>query len=91
MPETQESQISRVRVDSAGRIVIPADLRQSLGIKPGQDLILSGDSRGLHMQTFSQAVKTVQEAFAPYRVEGVSVVDELIRERQEEARREYRE
>jgi AbrB family looped-hinge helix DNA binding protein len=91
MPEPQESQVSRVRVDSAGRIVIPADLRQSLGIKPGQDLILSGDGRGIHLQTFLQAAKAAQDAFAPYRPEGVSVVDELIRERQEEARREYRE
>jgi AbrB family looped-hinge helix DNA binding protein len=91
MPEAQESNISRVRVDSAGRIVIPAEMRQSLGIQPGQDLILSGDGRGIHLQTFLQAAKAAQEAFAPYRPEGVSIVDELIRERRDEARREYRE
>lgn len=79
---------SRVRVDSAGRVVIPADLRDLLGIKPGHDLILSGDDHGIHIQTFDQAVLAAQEAFAPYRVPGVSVVDELLRDRREEAKRE---
>lgn len=86
---SQESNYSRVRVDSAGRVVIPAEVRQHFGIEPGQHLILREDDGGIHLQTFEQAVKTVQKAFAPYRVSGVSVVDELIREREEEARREY--
>ncbi len=89
MPEPQETHITRVRVDSAGRVVIPAEVRQHLGIEPGQDLILCEDARGIRLNTFEQAVKAAQEAFAPYRVPGVSVVDELIRERREEARREY--
>lgn len=89
MSESHETFSSRVRVDSAGRIVIPADLRDQLGIEPGHDLILSGDGHGIHLQTFDQTVRAAQEAFAPYRVPGVSVVDELIRDRREEARREY--
>ncbi len=89
MPEPHESNVSRVRVDSAGRVVIPANVRQHLGIAPGQDLILSEYAQGIRLQTFEQSVKAVQEAFAPYRVAGVSVVDELIREREEEARHEY--
>jgi AbrB family looped-hinge helix DNA binding protein len=88
MPESHESHFSRVRVDSAGRVVIPADVRQHLGIAPGQELICSEDAQGIRLQTFEQSVKAVQAAFAPYRVAGVSVVDELLREREEEARRE---
>ncbi len=41
-------------------------------------------TQGMH----AQAVQTVQNAFAPSRVAGISVVDELIREREEEACRE---
>jgi len=78
-----------VRVDTAGRVVIPAELRQKLGIKAGDELIVREDEFGIHLQTFTQAVKAVQEIFAPYRPQGKSVVDELIREREEEARREY--
>jgi AbrB family looped-hinge helix DNA binding protein len=89
MTEYHSQPIGRVRVDTAGRIVIPAELRAELAIEPGQELILSKEADGLHLQTFTQAVRAAQEAFAPYRVPGVSVVDELIRERREEARREY--
>ncbi len=89
--QSQESSYSRVRVDSVGRVVIPADVRQHFGIEPGQDLILREDDGGIHLQTFEQAVKAVQKTFAPFRVPGDSVVDELIREREEEARRENRE
>jgi AbrB family looped-hinge helix DNA binding protein len=89
MTEFHSQPIGRVRVDAAGRIVIPAELRSELAIEPGQELILSREADGLHLQTFAQAVRAAQEAFAPYRVSGESVVDELIRERREEARREY--
>ncbi len=88
MSEPREFHSFRVPVDTAGRVVIPAELRRHFGIKPGEELILSEDARGIHLQTFSQAAKAAQDAFAPYRVPGVSVVDELIRERHEEARRE---
>jgi AbrB family looped-hinge helix DNA binding protein len=81
MSEASTHPFSRVRADSAGRVVIPAGVRQHPGIEAGADLILSEDERGVHLQTFRQAVKAVQESFAPYLVPGVSVVDELTRER----------
>jgi AbrB family looped-hinge helix DNA binding protein len=90
MEPSLNSPASRVRIDSAGRIVVPSELRNKLGIKTGSDLLLSADATGIYLQTFEQAVKAVQLAFAPYRVPGVSVVDELIREREDEARRENR-
>lgn len=89
MPEPQPHVSSRVRVDTAGRIVIPAELRNTLGIEPGQELILSGDADGIHILTFEQAVQAAQRAFAPYRREGYSVVDELLRDRRDGARREH--
>lgn len=75
MRESHETHSCRVRVDSAGRIVIPADLRDELGIEPSHDLILSRDGRGIRLQTFDHAVRAAQDAFADYRVAGVSVVD----------------
>ena len=52
MSESHPSHFSRVRVDSAGRVVIPAEVRQHIGIETGQDLILSEDEQGIHIQTF---------------------------------------
>lgn len=88
MQEPHPPESSRVRVDSAGRIVVPSELRHQLGIEPGCDLILFADPEGIHLQTFTQAVRAAQEALAPYRVTGKSVVDELLRERRAEAKRE---
>ena len=89
MLNSQSPEPTRVRVDTAGRVVIPAELRQKLGIEPGQELILAEDGQGIRLQTFAQAVRAAQEAFSPYRIPGQSVVNELIRDRREEARREY--
>ncbi len=89
MTDSHQETISRARVDSAGRVVIPAELRQRYGIETGQEVILSGDERGIHLLTFAQAVRAAQEALAPYRKPGVSVVDELIADRRKEAKREY--
>ncbi len=88
MLEHHPPETSRVRVDSAGRVVVPAELRQEFGIEPGCDLFISADARGVHLQTFAQAVRAAQEALAPYRIPNVSVVDELIAERRAEARQE---
>jgi AbrB family looped-hinge helix DNA binding protein len=88
MLNTQPPESTRVRVDAVGRVTIPAELRHKLGIEPGQELILAENGQGIHLQTFAQAVHAAQEAFAPYRIPGQSVVDELIHERREEAQRE---
>jgi len=79
---------SRVRVDAAGRIVIPSEIRSRLAIEPGQELILFERPDGLHVQTFRHLLAEARRCLAPYDVPGASIVDELIRERREEAHRE---
>jgi AbrB family looped-hinge helix DNA binding protein len=83
VPETY-----RVRVDSAGRVLIPAGSRQRLGIGQGDEVVVEVDDRGIRITTAAQALKEVQEYFATIKTPGVSLVDELIRERREEAARE---
>lgn len=85
------NEFHNVRVDGAGRIVIPAEVREHFQIKPGQELRLFEDDRGIHLRTYEQAVAAAQDMFAKYRVPGTSVVDELISEREEDARREQHE
>jgi hypothetical protein len=50
--------------------------------------VLQADDSGIHITTIDQAVKNAQAICARYIKPGVSVVDELIRERREEAARE---
>jgi AbrB family looped-hinge helix DNA binding protein len=76
------------RLGPDGRIVIPAECRKRFGLQPGDTVVVDADEHGLHLRSMAQVIKEVQEFFAPYRVEGVSVVDELIADRRAEAARE---
>lgn len=88
-PTPGSTAASRVRVDTAGRVVIPSSLRSLLQIAPGDELLVSTDGSGIRLRTFAHVIKDIQAEMAPYRREGESVVDELLAERREEARREY--
>ena len=77
--------IEHVKVGEDGRLVIPASLRKEIGIRAGDTLVLESDGDSLLVRSYDRVLKEVQEAFAPYRVPGASVVDELIAERRAEA------
>jgi AbrB family looped-hinge helix DNA binding protein len=78
----------RVRIDPAGRLLIPASTRQRLGMGQGDEVIVEVDESGLRITTAQQALKDVQAYFATIKKPGESIVDELIRERREDAARE---
>ena len=80
--------IEHVKLNADGRFVLPATLRQSIGVKPGDTLVIESDGDSLLVRSLDQVIREVQESFAPYRVPGVSVVDELIAERRAEAAKE---
>lgn len=81
----------RVRVAAGGRLVIPAEVRQELGIKEGDEVLLSRDEGGIRIATLKDTVHEVQEYFRQLKKPGESVVDELIRDREREATQEARE
>jgi AbrB family looped-hinge helix DNA binding protein len=71
-----------------GRVVLPAELRKAFGIEDGSEVIFSRTAHGIEIKTLDEAIKEAQEICARYIRPGVSLVDELIRERREEAARE---
>jgi AbrB family looped-hinge helix DNA binding protein len=75
----------RVRVAAGGRIVIPAEVRQVLGVKEGDELILYPSDGGYRVSTVELVVKEAQAYFRQFKRPGTSVVDELITERRQEA------
>ena len=79
--------VSRGKV-SAGRVVLPAGLRKELGIEEGSEVIFTRTTHGIEVMTLNEAVRQAQQLCAKYIKPGVSLVDELIRERREEAARE---
>jgi bifunctional DNA-binding transcriptional regulator/antitoxin component of YhaV-PrlF toxin-antitoxin module len=77
-----------VRIAPGGRVVIPAEFRKALGVEIGDDMVMELTNGELRLRSFDAALKRVQEIVRKYVPEGVSLADELIRERREEATRE---
>jgi bifunctional DNA-binding transcriptional regulator/antitoxin component of YhaV-PrlF toxin-antitoxin module len=77
-----------VRIAPGGRVVVPAEFRKALGVKIGDDMVMELTNGELRLRSFDAALKRVQEIVRKYVPEGVSLADELIRERREEAARE---
>ncbi|MBI3744615.1 MAG: AbrB/MazE/SpoVT family DNA-binding domain-containing protein [Chloroflexi bacterium] len=84
-------QAFQVKVGPQGRIVIPAALREQLGFKEGTVLSAGAEDGSLVLETPQNALRRLQEEFSKHVPPGVSLVDELLAERREEARRENEE
>ena len=76
-----------VKVGPKGRIVVPAPIRQELGIEEGTELMARIEGDGIVLEPRSAAIRRLQALFA-HVPRDRSLVDELIAERREEARRE---
>jgi AbrB family looped-hinge helix DNA binding protein len=50
------SKTYRVRVDPAGRVVIPSKLRAGLEIQSGEELLIRAEDGGIRLETFSRAI-----------------------------------
>jgi AbrB family looped-hinge helix DNA binding protein len=79
---------TRVRVNENGRVVIPAPYRKALGIKAGDEVILRMEDDELRITTRQRRIERAQRRVRQYVKPGVSLVDELIAERREAAKRE---
>jgi AbrB family looped-hinge helix DNA binding protein len=77
-----------VKVDASGRVVIPKELREQLGIPEGGELRLSVEDGELRGATRLAALRRIQRRMAELVPPGVSLVDELIADRRAEAARE---
>jgi AbrB family looped-hinge helix DNA binding protein len=77
----------RVKVGPKGRVVVPASIRRELGIEEGTELMARVEGDGIVLEPRSAAIRRLQALFA-HIPRDVSLVDELIAERREEARRE---
>ena len=81
-------QSQTTRMGENGRIVIPAPIREAIGLKPGDTLEVSLEEDGLRLRTqrqmLARAQAMVQKMFGP----GRSLSKELIAERRLEAKRE---
>jgi AbrB family looped-hinge helix DNA binding protein len=79
---------TRTRLNENGRLVIPASYRKALGIKAGDEVILRLEDDELRITTMKHKIERARRRIRQYVKPGVSLVDELIAERREAAKRE---
>jgi AbrB family looped-hinge helix DNA binding protein len=79
---------TRLKITENGRVVIPAAFRKALGINPGDEIILRLDEDEVRITTMKRRIERAQRRARQYVKPGVSLVDELIAERREAAKRE---
>jgi AbrB family looped-hinge helix DNA binding protein len=74
----------RTKLAEGGRIVIPAEYRQALGLQVGDEVVLRLEDGEVRVFTPRQAIKRAQELVRRYIPQGRSLADELIAERRAE-------
>jgi AbrB family looped-hinge helix DNA binding protein len=79
---------ARAQVGEKGRIVIPAEIREAMGIRVGDSVEMRFQDYELRVSTRRARLKQAQERAKRFIPPGVSLADELLAERREEARRE---
>ena len=77
-------------VSKGGRLVLPAQVRQSLGIKEGDRLTLRIADQAIVLQPRHAALQTVRALVRQRVPEGESLVDTLIATRRQEAQADDR-
>ncbi len=77
-----------VNLSKEGRILIPAAIRNELGLKPGEALTLSITDGEVRLSSRVSAIRRMQKRLTNLRDPNEPVVDALIRERRDAAKRE---
>jgi len=78
---------ARVQIGSGGRVVIPSEMRAAMGVSEGDMLIARVVDGELRLLSPQAAIKKAQSLVRQFVPEGASLVDELLEEREAEARK----
>ncbi|MBX3269861.1 MAG: AbrB/MazE/SpoVT family DNA-binding domain-containing protein [Sandaracinaceae bacterium] len=76
------------RIDSAGRLVLPARFRKKLGLNAGDEVTVVLEESSLRVMTPAEAIRRSQELVRRYVPAGRRLSQELGAERRREASRE---
>ena len=76
------------KIAPGGRLVIPVEYRRSLGLRPGDEVLVSMEDGEVRVYTRRQARKRAQDYVCGLVPPSMSLADELIRDRRKEAARE---
>ncbi|HET7371265.1 MAG TPA: AbrB/MazE/SpoVT family DNA-binding domain-containing protein [Gammaproteobacteria bacterium] len=77
--------LKHAKINAGGRVVIPAALRRQLGLKIGDEVVLSVDDDELRLRSFDSAIRRAQGIVRRYVGGEARLSDELIADRRREA------
>jgi AbrB family looped-hinge helix DNA binding protein len=84
-PPEDIKRLGKFKVGPGGRVLVPAEVRQELGVKEGDMLLASICDGELRLISITTAIRRAQESLRKYIPDGgPSAVDELIAERRRE-------
>jgi AbrB family looped-hinge helix DNA binding protein len=75
------------RVEPSGRVLIPAEVLQQLGIAEGDELLVTEENGAIRLYTRASAIKEAQKYFAQF-ANDTSATEELFAMRRAEVARE---
>lgn len=78
----------RTKLTEGGRVVIPAEYRKALGMRPGDPVIMQLDDGEVRLFTLDRAIRRAQDLVAEWFPGDRLLSEELIAERRAEAARE---
>lgn len=84
----RDSEPVRLRLNENGRVVIPASVREAVGLKRGDEIIVWAENGEVRITSAAKRALRAQQLVRKYIPEGVSLADELIADRRREAARE---
>jgi AbrB family looped-hinge helix DNA binding protein len=77
----------RALLESGGRVVLPEECLEALGLKPGDEVMFEVDGGRIAIVPAQDALRRAQDLVRQYVPAGRSLSEELIAERRDEARR----
>lgn len=86
-----KSESFKSRINENGRIVIPAEIRKSMGLEAGDTILMALEDGVLRIESQQARVRRVQESLRQRIPDPRVLSDELIADRREEASRETEE
>jgi AbrB family looped-hinge helix DNA binding protein len=75
------------RLGEGGRVVIPASLREAVGLEPGDKVVLVLRDGEIALRTARQGLARAQSIVRRHVAKSRSLAEELIRDRRRESRR----
>jgi bifunctional DNA-binding transcriptional regulator/antitoxin component of YhaV-PrlF toxin-antitoxin module len=79
-----------IRLGPQGRLVVPVELRRELSLDEGSELTIRSDGHRLILEPRAEVLRRLRNRFRHLTDAGVSLADELLEDRREEARRDAR-